>query len=153
MNALELKVPPVPLALVFAGVMRLAAVQFPALAVALPWRLALALALGVAGGVFALAGMAAFRRARTTFSPMQPGAAAAVVTSGVYRLTRNPMYLGLLLAPAGWAAYLAHVLAFLFLPAFVAYMNRFQIVPEERALASKFDAGFAAYKESVPRWL
>jgi protein-S-isoprenylcysteine O-methyltransferase Ste14 len=63
------------------------------------------------------------------------------------------MYLGFLLALAGWAAYLANAGAALLLPVFVAYLTRFQIIPEERALSAKFGAAFAAYASGVRRWL
>ena len=68
-------------------------------------------------------------------------------------MTRNPMYLGFLLVLLGWAIYLSNVLAFLLLPAFILYMNRFQIYPEEKALASLFGEEFASYKSRVRRWL
>ncbi|TRZ96781.1 MAG: isoprenylcysteine carboxylmethyltransferase family protein [Rhodocyclaceae bacterium] len=153
MNSLELKVPPVPLALAFGGAMWLASVQLSAPAFVLPGRIAVSTTLGGLGLIFAITGMVAFRNAMTTFNPMQPGAASVLVTSGAYRLSRNPMYVGLLLTLGGWAVFLSHMLAFLFLPAFVAYMNRFQISPEEAALSSKFGKEFAAYKQSVRRWL
>jgi protein-S-isoprenylcysteine O-methyltransferase Ste14 len=75
------------------------------------------------------------------------------VRSGVYSFTRNPMYLGFLLVLVGWATFLSNALAFLILPAFILYMNRFQIEPEERALASLFAEEFVAYKSRVRRWL
>jgi protein-S-isoprenylcysteine O-methyltransferase Ste14 len=76
-----------------------------------------------------------------------------MVTSGVYRHTRNPMYLGMLCLLGAWAAWLGNAAALLGLPAFVAYMNRFQIAPEERALAQRFGAAFDAYAARVRRWL
>ena len=130
-----------------------ASTQLPALAFALPGRIAISLALGGAGIGFAFAGIVAFRKAMTTVNPMKPGAASALVTSGAYRFSRNPMYVGLLFALSGWAIYLSHVVVFLLLPAFVAYMDRYQISPEERALSSKFGEDFAAYKRSVRKWL
>ena len=63
------------------------------------------------------------------------------------------MYLGLLLVLLGWAIHLSNALAVLLLPALILYMNRFQIVPEERALATRFGQEFAAYKSRVRRWL
>jgi protein-S-isoprenylcysteine O-methyltransferase Ste14 len=63
------------------------------------------------------------------------------------------MYLGFLLALAGWAAYLSNAVAAMLLPAFIAYMTQFQIKPEERALLAKFGAPFAQYMSSVRRWL
>ncbi len=90
---------------------------------------------------------------KTTVNPLTPEATTTMVTSGIYRFTRNPMYLGFLLILAGWAIALSHLLAFVILPLFVWYMNRFQILPEERALASKFPEAFTAHKRSVRRWL
>jgi protein-S-isoprenylcysteine O-methyltransferase Ste14 len=63
------------------------------------------------------------------------------------------MYLGFLLALVGWAIYLSNALAALLLPAFVAYMNRFQIKPEERVLLAKFGSQFSRYMASVRRWV
>lgn len=113
----------------------------------------------IAGLVFllglacALAGVIGFRRAATTVNPTAPEQSSAIVQSGIYQYSRNPMYLGFLMALAAWALLLSHIVAFLLLPGFIAYMNRFQILPEERALLGKFGADFSAYKTSVRRWL
>ncbi|MEX5212851.1 MAG: hypothetical protein NW703_01685 [Nitrospiraceae bacterium] len=64
-----------------------------------------------------------------------------------------PLDIGFLFVLAGWAMYLSNLLAFAFLPLFALYLNRFQIVPEERALCAKFPDAFTAYKRSVRRWL
>ena len=100
-----------------------------------------------------LAGFYEFQKAKTTFNPMTPDAASSVVTSGIYHVSRNPMYVGFLLLLTTWAIFLSHPLPFLFLPVFVTYMNRFQISPEERALSAKFGEEYDAYKRSVRRWL
>jgi protein-S-isoprenylcysteine O-methyltransferase Ste14 len=151
-NALELKVPPLALVAVFGAVMWLASAS-SAFTLSLPWRSGFALILCTVGFAIVLAGVVAFRRVKTTVNPLTPEATTAMVTEGVYRFTRNPMYLGFLLVLAGWAMYLSNVLAFALLPLFVLYMNRFQIVPEERALSAKFPDAFTAYKCSVRRWL
>ena len=152
LNVLELKVPPVALVLLFAALMWLASAYSP-LTVVLPWRDAIALTFCSAGLAIALAGVLSFRRAKTTVNPLTPEATTAMVTSGVYRFSRNPMYLGFFLALAGWAIYLSHLLAIALLPLFVLYINRFQIPPEERTLSEKFPQEFTAYKGSVRRWL
>lgn len=153
MKWLELKVPPVLLlALLAAGMYGLARV-LPAWTFAVPARAVAGVALAGLGGAVGLAGVVAFRRSRTTVNPHTPGKASSVVTHGVYRWTRNPMYLGLLLALAGWAIFLANAATLAALPAFVAWLNRFQIQPEERILAAKFGAPFTAYMAAVPRWL
>ncbi|MCQ8119492.1 methyltransferase family protein [Methylomonas rosea] len=153
MNTLELRIPPVALSLFIAGAMWLASVQFPVMSFCIPGRLILSMALCGIGIVFVVAGVIAFRTAKTTVNPMRPGTASTLVSSGVYRFSRNPMYVGFLFALGSWAFFLAHALGFILLPAFVIYMNRFQISPEERALSSKFGKHFATYTQSVPRWL
>ena len=109
------------------------------------------LALTFVGFLFGVGAFLEFRKARTTLDPH--GSAKTLVKSGIYRFTRNPMYLGLLLLLAGWALYLANILAFLFLPAFILYMNRFQIKPEERALMDRFGQKYLEYASRVNRWI
>ena len=77
----------------------------------------------------------------------------ALVRSGVYKLTRNPMYLGFLMLLSGWGIYLSNAGALLFVPMFLVYMNRFQIEREERALTSRFGQEFVEYATQVRRWL
>lgn len=84
---------------------------------------------------------------------MHPDKASALVITGVFRVTRNPMYLGLLLFLIGWAILLAHPVAALVVPAFVAYIDRFQIRPEEAALTDRFGARYKEYARTVRRWL
>ncbi len=107
----------------------------------------------VASGL-ALAGdsLRRFVRARTWFHPVHPERATTLVVDGAYRWTRNPMYLGLLLMLAGWAAWFGSLTPLLVLPAFVAVLTRLQIVPEERALLEKFGGAYAGYRDEVRRW-
>ncbi|GAA4893285.1 isoprenylcysteine carboxylmethyltransferase family protein [Ferrimonas pelagia] len=152
MHALELKVPPLLIALIASQLMTLLArlgPRWPLPPVFKNSLLALALALGV---LIALAGVLAFRRASTTVHPARPDAT-ALVNGGIYRLTRNPMYLGMLLALLGWSLYLSALLPLLVLPLFVLYMNRFQIGPEERHLLQRFGREFDHYCQRVRRWL
>ena len=107
---------------------------------------------GLGAGMVLLAALN-FRRAGTTLNPTRPQAARTVVDGGIYRLSRNPMYVGVLFILAGWAVFLSHALPFLFLPGFVIFMNRFQIVPEERMLAAKFGDDYERYRQAVGRWL
>jgi protein-S-isoprenylcysteine O-methyltransferase Ste14 len=153
MNWLELRIPPVPLAVLFGAVMWLVAWLSPALRIALPGTGIATLVLCVSGGLFGLAGVIMFRLARTTPNPVRPSTASTIVTTGVYGLSRNPMYTGLLLALSGWAAHLSNPLVLVFLPLFVVYMNRFQIIPEERALSAKFGDDYAKYTRTVRRWI
>ena len=153
MRGLELKIPPPAVALVTALLMWLVSQAAPALDFRFPARRVFAIGLAAIGVATAISGVITFRRARTTVNPLKPESASSLVNWGVYTVTRNPMYLGLLLVLTGWAIFLSNVLGFLFLPAFVLYINRFQIAPEERALTSLFGQDFAAYQSRVRRWL
>ena len=153
MNALELKIPPPAQFLLFAAAMWGLARLCPAAQFPLPFRKPLALALVAPGLWLGAAGVLAFLRARTTIHPHRPAHASALVTTGLYRYSRNPMYLALLLVLAGWAVALANGLAFLLLPGFVLSLDRLQIRPEERILRAKFGAAYEAYARSVRRWL
>lgn len=153
MRVFELKVPPVALAVIFAVVMWAASIIFSA--TSFPLRGASIVAFGFAfgGGGIAAAGVSAFRQHHTTVNPMKPETTTSIVTAGIYRVTRNPMYLGLAIALVGWAIYLANLAALLIVPAFVTCMTRFQIKPEERALLAKFGPSFADYMAAVRRWI
>jgi len=153
MHALELKVPPVALVIAAAGLMWLASALAPGLHLKVPFRSIIAWVFGISGLVTCTLGVVEFKRAKTTVNPTKPQSSSSLVTSGVYRLTRNPMYLGFLLMLAGWAAVTANMVAFLVLPAFVVYMNHFQIKPEERALMSIFGDEFRTYSSRVRRWI
>ena len=150
---LELKVPPVAVVVLTGVLMWLGAWAAPTLGFVFPGRLGVAAGAALAGVVVTILGVASFKRAKTTVNPMKPGSASSLVVSGVYRWTRNPMYLGFLLILLGWAVFLSNALAFFLLPGFAFYMNRFQIRPEERALATRFGSEFASYRGRVRRWI
>jgi protein-S-isoprenylcysteine O-methyltransferase Ste14 len=153
MSSLEVKIPPPAVAAAVAvamwGTSRLA----PLLQVPSALRLAAAAAIALVGIGFSAAGVLAFRRARTTVNPTTPEKATSLVSSGVYRITRNPMYVGLSCVLVAWAVFLSSAWALLGPTAFVLYIGRFQIAPEERALAKLFGSEYAAYQARVRRWL
>jgi protein-S-isoprenylcysteine O-methyltransferase Ste14 len=106
------------------------------------------IAAGLALMIWAVATMV---RARTTFNPYRPST--ALVTTGPFRFTRNPIYLGDVLLYLGIALLFDALLAILLLPVVVAVMHYGVIVREERYLERRFGAEYAAYKSSVRRWL
>jgi protein-S-isoprenylcysteine O-methyltransferase Ste14 len=118
-----------------------------------PARWVVAGLLGLLGAGIALVGVVQFRRHKTTMNPFTPEQSSTLVTSGVYRWSRNPMYLGFLLLLLGWGAWLANGAALFLIPGFVVYMNRFQIGPEEVALRRHFGAPFDQYCATVRRWI
>ncbi|MGH8179116.1 MAG: methyltransferase family protein [Steroidobacter sp.] len=153
MKLLELKIPPLILLLLAAAAMWLVSSFVPAWRFDFDGRTLAAISLAVAGVCVTAAGVVSFRRAGTTVNPMKPDDASALVDTGIYRYTRNPMYLGFLLALLGWGVFLANPAALVVAPLFVLYMNRFQITPEERALGQMFGPTFQTYRRRVRRWL
>jgi protein-S-isoprenylcysteine O-methyltransferase Ste14 len=153
MPFLENKIPPPLAGLLIGGAMWAAAPALPVLALSDTLRLGLAAMLALAGIAFALAGVISFQRAQTTVNPLKPDSASALVQSGVFRLTRNPMYVGMALVLVGWAAFLASPWTLLGPVAFVWFIQRFQIVPEERAMEKLFGEEFARYRARVRRWI
>lgn len=152
MQRLELKVPPLVVVMLTALLMWLIARSIP-LIFLVPMKWLVVLFFVLSGFAIALAGVLEFRRAQTTVNPMAPQESTVLVTRGIYRFTRNPMYLGFLLALLGWGIWLSSVPALLLVAGYVLYMNRFQIKPEERFLAQAFGAPYLQYKQQVRRWL
>jgi len=153
MRFLELKVPPVAVVAVAALLMWVIASVLSSLDLPLPGRVPAAIAAVLVGFLISVAGVVEFRRAETTVNPLKPEAASSLVAGGIYRLSRNPMYLGFALALLGWGIFLANPVSLAVLFVFVFYMNRFQIVPEERARESLCGEEFAAVRSKVRRWL
>ena len=151
-NGLGLKLPPVALAVIVAALMWCASSATPALDFRFPANLLSSASLALLGAVICLSGVVSFTRAKTSVNPLRPDSTSSLVLSGIYKYTRNPMYLGFLLLLLGWAAFLSNLVALALLPAFVVYMNRFQIGPEERALGSLFAQEYQAYLARVRRW-
>lgn len=153
MTWLELRVPPL------AVMVACAAAQF-GVAKALPSLLWPARGLRVLAVVIALVGLAVcvlgvleFRRSATTVDPTRPANASSVVASGIFRYSRNPMYLGFAVLLIAWSAWLQNVASLAVAVLFVAYLTRFQVLPEERVLAERFGSEYVRYRERVPRWL
>lgn len=153
MNALALKVPPVAQVIITAAAMYGVSKMVPALTFSLNGSTALAVGLGVIGMSLGVMGVTQFRIAQTTPNPQALEKVSSLVTSGIYRYSRNPMYLGLVLILLGWAFYLSHFLAFVLLPVFILCMTRFQIQPEEQMMARKFGKTYQAYLNKVRRWI
>ena len=153
MRALELKVPPVAVFLICAGIMWLTNRAIAAAAFRLPGAALIAVAVGVCGLVVAAAGVVAFRRHGTTVDPTNPQKTTAIVQTGIYHFSRNPMYLGLFVMLVAWALYLQNALALLILPGFLLYMTELQIKPEERVLLENYGSSYSRYKQAVRRWL
>lgn len=149
---LENRIPPPLVMLSIAAAMAASLNASPA-ALSFPLRAGITAVFLLAAGVFGFPAFSAFSRANTTINPVDIEQASSLVTGGVYRLTRNPMYVGLAFLLCAWAACLARLIAAFGPLVFVFYINRFQILPEERVLLNKFGKAYEAYRKSVRRWL
>ena len=106
----------------------------------------------ILGGAIEVVAVIQFIRKKTTVNPTKPETVSKLVINGLYRFTRNPMYLGLLLVLLAWGVYLGNAFNTLIAAGSVSYMNRFQIQPEEEALAKTFGSEYATYLKNVRRW-
>ena len=111
------------------------------------------LPLAIAGLLLAGWAIVTFRRAATTIHPLRPDETTALVVTGPNRWSRNPMYVGMLVALAGWGLWLGGGVALSGVAGAWAWLHWFQVLPEERALASRFGGGFSDYCAQVRRWL
>jgi protein-S-isoprenylcysteine O-methyltransferase Ste14 len=153
MSWLECKVPPPVVALIAAVGMWGAARAAAPLDAPQGLMIAGALAIAAAGVALAGAGVLFFRRAGANIDPHRIDRGDALVTGGPYRFTRNPMYLGITLVLCAYAVYLSRPIELVGPVAFAAYLTRFQIAPEERAMRAKFGAAYAQYAHATRRWI
>ncbi|MEO1253309.1 MAG: isoprenylcysteine carboxylmethyltransferase family protein [Bacteroidota bacterium] len=107
----------------------------------------------LASGVFvAFSGIIAFRLSGTTVDPRFPKKATNLVQSGIYKFTRNPMYLGMALVLIGGVIRIGNPVSFAGIIFFIWFLNSFQIKPEEEALLELFGDEYKEYCGKVRRW-
>ena len=150
---LELKIPPVLVAVIFALLMWLIGLLTADAEFLASYRWELSLSIFCVGALFSLLGVVSFNRAKTTVNPTTPDASSALVTSGIYRYSRNPMYVGFLFMLLAWGFLLANVYSIALTLGFMVYLNHFQIKPEEKMLNRIFGSAFCEYEKQVRRWL
>jgi len=118
------------------------------------WGRIVAVLFLVAGIGVAAAALSGFGRAKTSVDPHDPSKTTSLVTDGVYKLSRNPMYLGLALLIVGWGFWRGTLLGVVVgLIPFVVAITRFQIIPEERVLAERYGRAYADFSASTRRWI
>lgn len=151
---LALKIPPLLLlALCAAGIWFTPAWGHPPWLLAGRWAMVPALLLGLLGLATCLAGVAAFRRAQTTVNPCSPAQTTTLVAQGIYRYSRNPMYLGFALCLLALCLARGQMLGLLWWMGWIVYLQRYQIHPEEQALQAKFGSPYLHYCQQVRRWI
>ncbi len=150
---LDTRVPPPILAVIVAILMVVVSRATPSMPLPAALRIAACGACMLFAGYMGARAFAAFRRARTTINPVNIAAASALVTTGVYQLSRNPMYVALTTLLLALAFGLSSGIAFAGPVLFAVFIQRFQIAPEERVMLAKFGEAYAAYTRRVRRWL
>ncbi|MCL4744474.1 MAG: isoprenylcysteine carboxylmethyltransferase family protein [Burkholderiaceae bacterium] len=153
MTSLDNRIPPPIVGALVAAAMWAVSDLGPGIPIAPQPRFIAVVVLVVTGIAFDLLGLIAFRASRTTINPLRPERASALVTGGVYRVTRNPMYVGMGLFLLAWAVHLSALVPLAGPVIFVLYMTRFQIRPEENVLKRIFGEEYSAYAARVRRWL
>ena len=153
MQKLDTKIPPVVVFIIAALLMWLVSKYTPA--IDLPelvgWLMILAFLLF--GAIMGLSGVFSFLKKETTVNPMDPEKATSLVDTGVYKISRNPMYLALALVLIAYSVYLKSLWSLIIVLLFMVYMTRFQIFPEERAMIKQFGEEYTDYMERVRRWI
>lgn len=153
MTRLALQVPPIVVLTIFVIVMWYVALLVPFLTLEPGLHISVSVLVAFLGLFLIFISSITFHRCGTTLNPLKPQLASTLVTSGPYRYSRNPIYIGMVLILAGWGVYLQNLASLFCVLVFVLYINRFQIFPEEESLAQKFGVEFEIYKSSVNRWL
>lgn len=147
------KIPPPILLLITGGIMWLVARSDFAYPITVPYPLALSVASAAVGLFIAVIAMRQFNAAETTVNPLAPDSATSLVSSGIYRRSRNPMYAGLLFILAGWSLWLGSLTSIVVIVLFVVTITELQIKPEEEALSELFGEEYKEYCRNVRRWI
>jgi len=150
---MELKVIPVVQVIIAVLLMIVLSKLWPELILNWPAHKQIAILLFSLAIVVGISAIISFKRHKTTVNPTKPEASTSIVSSGVYSLSRNPMYLAMLISLISVAYYLQHITALPVILIFIAYMTRFQIIPEEKVLTKIFSQQYLDYQSRVRRWL
>lgn len=150
---MHLKVPPPVVVLIGLGLLYLGDRQLPSFSLAFPGQISLAIVLLASGLAIGCHALFRFIMAKTTFNPTTPDKVNVLVTNGLYRLSRNPMYVADVLLLLSLAAYYGTLTVAAVVPLFIWYLTEFQIKPEEDHLKSKFGKDYLSYKARVRRWI
>ena len=151
--SLELKIPPAVVMLFFMILMYFISSIFSSLNIDFMFQIFLSIETAVSGFVLIVAASYVFTEKSTSINPMKPESASTLVTNGVYKFTRNPMYLGIVVILFAWLVFLGNILNIINILLFILYMNKYQIIPEEGALEKLFGDEYLSYCAKVKRWL
>lgn len=153
MRALENRIPPALIMAAVGVLMYFVSPILPDIRIERSISLFIGVLITLIGVVFGLFGVYEFVKNNTTVDPTNPEKTSSLVTSGVLKISRNPMYVAMAFFLFGFSFLLSSLLTVFLVSVFFVYMNRFQIEPEERIMSQKFGDEFLRYKENVRRWL
>lgn len=149
--SLKNKIPPPLVTLFFGAMIYYSTALIPS--VSFKYQCLLAVLVLIMGIAIILAAILTFRQLQTTINPLQPNKATSLAVSGVFRFSRNPMYLAMLLILVALSLASGALAAVFLLPGFVIYISIFQIVPEEQAMEKLFSDQYLKYCKKVRRWI
>ena len=151
--SLKLKIPPPIIGLICALLMWLISRVFTSLEFKFPLAIFTSMGLLAIALCIDILALLRFKASKTTINPMKPSSTSVMVEDGIYRFSRNPMYLGLAIILCAWGVYLGNFISLLLLPVFILYITAFQIIPEEQIMTNLFKEKYIQYKQKVRRWI
>ena len=149
----ELKIPPVLVTLITILIAYVLAKAIPITIIDILYNDVVAGCFIFLGFVLILNSLFIFKYHETTANPLKPETSSTLVTTGTYKLSRNPIYLGLLLIVLGMIIYYKALSSIIIIPIFIWYMTQYQIIHEENAMKSLFGSEYENYYQRVRRWL
>jgi protein-S-isoprenylcysteine O-methyltransferase Ste14 len=148
---METKIPPPLVTLIFGLSIYFSRELFPTIEIKYSFYVGIFLLL--LGFLILISAVRLFRIDQTTVNPLSPKQATKLVTEGIFKFSRNPMYLGMACVLASLAMFFNIIGGIVFIALFCAYITKFQIVPEEKAMLDLFSEDFDQYKQTTRRWI
>jgi protein-S-isoprenylcysteine O-methyltransferase Ste14 len=148
---MEAKIPPPVVTLVFGLSIYFSREIFQA--VEIKYSSYIGILLLVLGLAILISAVRLFRKDKTTVNPLNPEQATKLVTDGIFKYSRNPMYLGMVFILSSMAVFFNLIGGIILIALFCIYITKFQIIPEEKAMSNLFSQDFNKYKQATRRWI
>jgi protein-S-isoprenylcysteine O-methyltransferase Ste14 len=148
---METKIPPPVVTLIFGFAIYLSRKIFPEIEI--QYASFFGMFLLLLGFFILISAVKLFRNDKTTVNPLSPEQATKLVTNGIFKLSRNPMYLGMAVILASVAVFFNIIGGIIFMALFCLYITKFQIIPEEKAMKELFAQDFERYMQATRRWI
>ena len=148
---METKIPPPVVTLIFGFAIYVSRKIFPEIEI--QYASFFGMFLLLLGFFILISAVKLFRNDKTTVNPLSPEQATKLVTNGIFKLSRNPMYLGMAVILASVAVFFNIIGGIIFMALFCLYITKFQIIPEEKAMKELFAQDFERYMQATRRWI